>query len=485
MITFTICLCILIAGYFLYGKIAEKVFGVNPNRTTPAYNINDGVDFIPMNPIRVFIIQFLNIAGVGPIFGAILGAKFGITSFFWIALGSVFIGGIHDFIPGMISLRKNGVSLAEIHGEYLGNFTRRFMRIFLIFFCVLVGVVFVMSPAMLLEEITPDFFNKAFWIVIIFIYYIIATLLPIDKIIGKIYPIFGVCLLFMAIAILVALFINHPNIPEFWQGAANIHPQKGELPIFPVLFITIACGAVSGFHPTQSSLMARCLTNEKYGRPIFYGSMITEGIVALVWAAAATAFFHNPEYTAQGIINQDPASIVNLIANTWLGKLGAIFAILGVICAPISTGDTAFRSARLMAADVFNLEQKSISKRLILAVPLFAIAILFLIYNMKAPDSFNSIWRFFSLANQIIAAVTLWAITVYLHQERKNFIITIIPAIFMTLVTTSFIFISPTEGFGLNPFISYSCSILLTIAALFRFLFWKRKYDKTRAKLQN
>ena len=226
MITFTICLCILIAGYFLYGKIAEKVFGVNPNRTTPAYNINDGVDFIPMNPIRVFIIQFLNIAGVGPIFGAILGAKFGITSFFWIALGSVFIGGIHDFIPGMISLRKNGVSLAEIHGEYLGNFTRRFMRIFLIFFCVLVGVVFVMSPAMLLEEITPDFFNKAFWIVIIFIYYIIATLLPIDKIIGKIYPIFGVCLLFMAIAILVALFINHPNIPEFWQGAANIHPQR-------------------------------------------------------------------------------------------------------------------------------------------------------------------------------------------------------------------------------------------------------------------
>lgn len=483
MITFTICLFILIAGYFLYGKLAEKVFGVNPNRTTPAYSINDGVDFIPMNPIRVFVIQFLNIAGVGPIFGAILGAKFGITSFFWIALGSVFIGGIHDFIPGMISLRRNGVSLAEIHGDYLGDFTRKFMRIFLIFFCILVGVVFVMSPAMLLDGITPDIFNKTFWIAIIFIYYIIATLLPINKIIGRIYPIFGVCLLFMAVAILACLFVYQPYIPEIWNGTANIHPQKGQLPIFPVLFITIACGAVSGFHPTQSSLMARCLTNEKFGRPIFYGSMITEGIVALIWAAAATAFFHNPEFAAQGIINQDPAQVVNLIANTWLGKVGAIFAILGVICAPISTGDTAFRSARLMAADVFKLEQKTVSKRLLLAVPLFAIAILFLIYNLKAPDSFNSIWRFFSLANQIIAAVTLWAITVYLHQEKKKFIITLIPAIFMTWVTTSFIFISPTEGFGLNPYISYFCSGILTVAATFRFLFWKRKYDKNSVKL--
>lgn len=470
MITFVICLTILIAGYFVYGKLAARVFGVDSSRITPAMKYNDGVDYIPMKPWKIFLIQFLNIAGVGPIFGAILGAKFGVASFLWIALGSVFIGGVHDYLSGMITLRKKGKTLAEIHGDYLGNGVRQFMRFFLILFSILVGVVFVLSPAQLLTTLIGNS-NILIWIIIIFAYYIIATLLPIDKIIGKIYPIFGVCLLFMAVAILVAIFIYQPELPEIWNGISNQHPQADKLPLFPVLFITIACGAISGFHPTQSSLMARCMTNEKYGTPIFYGTMITEGIVALIWAAAATAFFHNPE-----VLGMEPAAIVNHITHTWLGKFGSILAVLGVIFAPISTGDTAFRAARLMTADCLKIKQNSILKRLWIAIPLFAIAIALLLYNIKAPDSFNSIWRFFSLANQIIATFTLWTITVYLVQENKNYLISFIPAIIMTIITTSFIFISKTEGFGLAPTIAYPCCSVIVIGILARFIYWKTKF---------
>lgn len=470
MITFVICLTILIAGYFVYGKLAARVFGVDSSRITPAMKYNDGVDYIPMKPWKIFLIQFLNIAGVGPIFGAILGAKFGVASFLWIALGSVFIGGVHDYLSGMITLRKKGKTLAEIHGDYLGNGVRQFMRFFLILFSILVGVVFVLSPAQLLTTLIGNS-NILIWIIIIFAYYIIATLLPIDKIIGKIYPIFGVCLLFMAVAILVAIFIYQPELPEIWNGISNQHPQADKLPLFPVLFITIACGAISGFHPTQSSLMARCMTNEKYGTPIFYGTMITEGIVALIWAAAATAFFHNPE-----VLGMEPAAIVNHITHTWLGKFGSILAVLGVIFAPISTGDTAFRAARLMTADCLKIKQNSILKRLWIAIPLFAIAIALLLYNIKAPDSFNSIWRFFSLANQIIATFTLWTITIYLVQENKNYLISFIPAIIMTIITTSFIFISKTEGFGLAPTIAYPCCSVIVIGILARFIYWKTKF---------
>lgn len=470
MITFVICLTILIAGYFVYGKLAARVFGVDSSRITPAMKYNDGVDYIPMKPWKIFLIQFLNIAGVGPIFGAILGAKFGVASFLWIALGSVFIGGVHDYLSGMITLRKKGKTLAEIHGDYLGNGVRQFMRFFLILFSILVGVVFVLSPAQLLTTLIGNS-NILIWIIIIFAYYIIATLLPIDKIIGKIYPIFGVCLLFMAVAILVAIFIYQPELPEIWNGISNQHPQADKLPLFPVLFITIACGAISGFHPTQSSLMARCMTNEKYGTPIYYGTMITEGIVALIWAAAATAFFHNPE-----VLGMEPAAIVNHITHTWLGKFGSILAVLGVIFAPISTGDTAFRAARLMTADCLKIKQNSILKRLWIAIPLFAIAIALLLYNIKAPDSFNSIWRFFSLANQIIATFTLWTITVYLVQENKNYLISFIPAIIMTIITTSFIFISKTEGFGLAPTIAYPCCSVIVIGILARFIYWKTKF---------
>lgn len=470
MISFIICLSLLLCGYFFYGKLCEKIFSINPAKTTPAIALNDNVDFIPMNPWRIFIIQFLNIAGVGPIFGAIMGAKFGVASFLWITIGCIFIGSVHDFIVGMISIRKNGATLSEIHGDYLGKAVKHIMRIFLVIFLILVGVVFVLSPAQLLNQMMQsNFYNTFFWIIVIFIYYVIATLLPIDKIIGKVYPIFGACLLFMAFAIMGCIFYYHPNIPEIWNGLQNQHPQADTIPIFPAICIIISCGAISGFHATQSPLMARCIPNEKYGRPIFYGSMIAEGIVALIWAAAACALFHSDN----SFMSYDAASIVNYIANTWLGKIGAVLAILGIVFAPISSGDTAFRAARIMTAEILKIDQIKISKRLLIAIPMFIIAILFLLYQIKVPDSFAKIWNYFGWGNQVISVVTLWAISVYLLQEKKKYILSLIPAIFLTMAVSSYIFISQKEGFGLSPFISYA--IGSGIAIICTFLFFRKK----------
>lgn len=468
MITFVCCLIALIAGYLIYGKFIERIFGVDTERQTPAYTHQDGVDYIPMPTWKVFMIQFLNIAGLGPIFGAIMGAKFGTASFLWIVLGSIFAGAVHDYLSGMLSLRNKGESLPEIIGHYLGANFKQFMRGFTVILMVLVGAVFVAGPAGLLAKLTPDYLDTTFWIIVVFVYYILATLLPVDKIIGKIYPLFAAALLFMAVGILVMLFVYHPPLPEITDGLSNTHPEH--LPIFPIMFVSIACGAISGFHATQSPLMARCIKNEKYGRPIFYGSMITEGIVALIWAAAATYFYQN-----NGMGESNAAVIVDSITKEWLGTVGGVLAVLGVIAAPITSGDTAFRSARLIVADFLHLEQRSIAKRLMICIPLFLVAIGILLYSLKDQDGFDMIWRYFAWSNQTLAVFTLWALTVYLTLEKKPYIVTLLPALFMTAVCATYIFVAP-EGLGMAAGLSQILGISITVVVFAFFLYWKKKH---------
>lgn len=470
MITLIASICLLIAGYFIYGKVIEKIVGIDTKRETPAYTKRDGVDYIPMKGWRIFMIQFLNIAGLGPIFGAIMGAKFGTASFLWIVFGSIFAGGVHDYISGMISLRQGGMSLPEIHGKYLGKGIKQIMRVFMVILMVLVGVVFVIGPAALLASLTPEVLDTTFWIVVIIIYYILATLLPVDKIIGKIYPVFGFCLLFMAVGILFSIFYYQPHIPEIWDGIQNTHPRAESNPIFPMMFVSIACGAISGFHATQSPLMARCMTNEKQGRPIFYGAMIAEGIVALIWAAAGSYFFYE-----NGFGESNASIIVDNITKNWLGTFGAVLAILGVVCAPITSGDTAFRSARLIIADFLNIDQKPLLKRLAIAIPLFVAAFVILMYSVFNANGFDTIWKYFAWANQTLAVFTLWAVTIFLTKEKKTFIVSLIPALFMTMVCSTFILISKNEGFGLGANLSYAIGGFITIGTLIYFLLWMKK----------
>ena len=469
MITFFLAILALIAGYMFYGKFIERVFGPD-NRRTPAMSMTDGVDYIPLPLWKIFMIQFLNIAGTGPIFGAIMGAKFGPSAYLWIVLGCIFAGATHDYLAGMISVRNKGVGLPDIIGKYLGSRAKKLMLLFTVLLLIMVGAVFVYSPAIILSGMVGSFM---FWVVIIFVYYFIATMMPIDKIIGKIYPLFAFALLFMAIAVLVALLFIMPDVPEIWEGIGNKNPKMG--PIVPILFITIACGAISGFHATQSPLMARCIKHEKLGRPIFYGAMITEGIVALIWATVASYFFYGGGAADLGADTSASApQIVNIVSKSWLGMLGSVLALLGVVAAPISTGDTAMRSARLIIADFVHLSQKSIAHRLLISVPLFIVTILVLWYNIADVDGFNKIWNYFGWANQALSIFTLWAITIYLAHKRKPFIITLIPALFMTFVCTTFLLISPI-AFGLGNLISYGIGGCVLIVAIIWFGWWYRK----------
>lgn len=473
MITFSIALVILVLGYFVYGRYISRVFGVDEKRPTPAVTKNDGVDYIAMPTWKIFMIQFLNIAGLGPIFGAIMGAKFGTSSYLWIVFGTIFAGAVHDYLSGMVSLRNGGASLPQIVGKYLGKKTEKVMITFTLILMVLVVAVFVLQPAQLIAGMTPTNLNVYFWVVVIFAYYLIATILPVDKVIGNIYPLFGGALMFMAIGILVILFIKQPELPEMWNGFGTKY-ESG--PVFPMMFVSIACGAISGFHATQSPLMARCIKNERHGRPVFYGAMVVEGIVALIWAAAATVFFqeHGTDFTA--------AKVVDFICKDWLGILGGILAILGVIAAPITSGDTAMRSARLILADMLHLEQKSISKRLLLCAPLFVASLGLLVFSILNSDGFTIIWRYFSWCNQTLSVFTLWAITVYLVLEKKNYFVTLIPALFMTCVVTTYICIAP-EGFQLNDVIAYSIGGMATVLAIIWFSIWKKKNEPAMPKL--
>lgn len=492
MVTFITAFLLLILGYVLYGAFVDRVFGADPKRATPCYTKKDGVDYLEMPTWKVFLIQFLNIAGTGPIFGAIQGILFGPAAYFWIILGCIFGGAVHDYMSGMLSIRKGGASLPEIVGDELGNGARMTMRILSLILMILVGAVFATTPAGLLsnmiggESILGD---KTFWIIFIFGYYILATLMPIDKLIGKIYPLFGIALLIMAIGVGTGIFLNPGDMPEITEAFSNHHPTSS-IPLFPGICITIACGAVSGFHATQSPMMARCLKNEKYGRPIFYGAMITEGVVALIWAAAAIKFadaFDVSQFgmsasaapyeklwaimTNGGEAGPNPAILVNSICQSWLGTIGAILAVLGVVAAPITSGDTAFRSARLIAADFMHYKQNKIYKRLLLSVPIFVISGVLMFVK------FDVLWRYFAWFNQSLSVFTLWTITVWMAKEKKCYLISMIPALWMTLVCSTYILIAP-EGFQLLPAISYSIGGICTVIALGVFYNWKRKYDK-------
>ena len=506
MISFIIALLALVAGYFIYGKLVEKVFGPD-DRPTPAVTKADGVDYIVLPGWKIFMIQFLNIAGTGPIFGAIMGAWYGPMAYLWIVLGCIFAGAVHDYLCGMLSMRHGGAGLPELVGAYLGQPTKRVMLVFSVLLLMMVGVVFVYSPAIILHGIWG---SKMFWVVVIFAYYIIATMLPVDKVIGKVYPLFAFSLIFMALALLVGLLIKQPAIPELWSdlSQANLNENPawlgretfvGNNPVFPCLFITIACGAISGFHATQSPLMARCVKTERWGRSIFYGAMITEGLVALIWATVSMYFFYyggwrevvNPE-TVQAFIAQadggktlmqffDAPTVVKEVCNGWLGIAGGILALLGVVAAPITSGDTAFRSARLIIADFLHFEQHSIRRRLIICIPMFAVAVLMMLWQMNNPNGFNVIWQYFGWANQTLAVFTLWTITVYLVQQKKPFWMTLIPALFMTVVCTTFLLISK-QAFGLSANVSYAGSVIALLIATVWFFTWYRKQSNQPLK---
>lgn len=473
MISLSIAIVLLILGYFVYGSIVERVFGIKPDRKPPAYAQQDGVDYVPMPTWKVFMIQFLNIAGLGPIFGAIMGAKFGMSAYLWIVVGCIFGGAVHDYLSGMLSIRSNGASLPEIVGDNLGTGVKQTMRVFTVLLMILVGAVFVAGPAGLLATFTMGKLSVLFWTIVIFAYYLLATLLPIDKVIGKVYPLFAFALIFMAIGILISLYFYRIPLPEITDGISNIHPNKEQLPIFPMLFISIACGAVSGFHATQSPLMARCVVNERKGRFVFYGAMIMEGIVALIWAAAAIYFFSPEGQSVFGVtsekadlVNGNAATVVDIITKKWLGMVGGVLAILGVIAAPISSGDTAFRSARLIVSDIFHIEQKKIKKRLYISIPLFVVAIIILQLD------FNVIWRYFAWANQTLSVFTFWALTVWLAKNKKNYYLTLLPGMFMTMVCSTYIVIAP-EGFSL-PY-SYGIIFGFLVVVLLTGLFFKYK----------
>ena len=457
MLTFAICLVLLVAAYFTYGRYLEHVCKIDGAASVPSSRLYDGVDYVPMPRWRTFLIQLLNIAGTGPIFGAILGACYGPVAFLWITIGGIFMGAMHDYLSGVILVRNDGLSITEIVARYLGKGAGVFMRVFSVILLLLVGVVFIVSPADILAS-KFELISKGWWLGIIIAYYFIATLLPVDKLIGKIYPLFGAALVAMALGLLGVLFLGDYTIPQLTLETLHINADK--LPLVPTLFITIACGAISGFHATQSPLMARCVNNERECRFVFYGAMISESIIALIWAAISMAFFYDDGGVAAVLAQHgnNAAWAVNTIADSTLGIVGSILAILGVVAAPITSGDTAFRSARLIIADVFHIEQRTHWKRLVICAPLFAagVALTFI--------DFAVVWRYFAWTNQALATVVLWCIVVYLYRQKSDYWVALIPALFMTYICSSFVFVSNQfVGLGSTP-LAYLLGGALTVA---------------------
>ena len=475
MITFLICLVLLVAAYFTYGRYLERLAGIDEQAVTPCRRLADGVDYVELPRWRIFLIQLLNIAGTGPIFGAILGACFGPVAFVWITLGGILMGAVHDFLSGVMLVRHDGLSITEVVGHYLGGGMRQFMRLFSIVLLILVGAVFLLSPAQLLGGLTPSISVTA-WIWIILAYYFVATLLPIDKVIGRIYPIFGIAMVVMAIGLLGAVLLGDYQIPEL-TSLKNFQLDPKAMPIVPTLFITIACGAISGFHATQSPLMARCVGNERECRSVFFGAMISESIIALIWAAVAMAFFGGAgELAVQLRAHGGSAAwAVDAISNGMLGTIGGVLALLGVVAAPITSGDTAFRSARLLIADMLKVEQRSHLKRLAISVPLFMVGFWITTVN------FDIVWRYFSWTNQTLATIVLWTITLYLVRRKVNYWVALIPSVLMTYVCASFLFIS-NQFFGMEDRLTaYVLGGAATLLVTILFIYKLRRDGKTAA----
>lgn len=459
---FLLSVGLLLAGYVFYGKFVEKVFGPRPEQATPAVTMADGVDYVPMSDKKIYLVQLLNIAGVGPIFGPILGALYGPVAMLWIVFGCIFAGAVHDYFSGMLSVRAKGASVPVVVGEQLGTVAKHFMNLFAVLLLMLVGVVFVLSPAGLLASLTSS--SLVYWILAIFAYYILATIVPIDKIIGRLYPLFGALLLFMSVGLVGAMLLSDKPLYSAGISLANLHPS--ELPLWPLLFITIACGAVSGFHATQSPLMARCMQNEKSGRFIFYGAMIGEGVIALIWCTLGLSFYDSPAALNATLANGGPSAVVHEVSIGLLGQVGGILAILGVVILPITSGDTAFRSARLIIAEFLKMPQKPIAKRLLIAVPMFVVG-----YLISKAD-FGLIWRYFGWANQTTAVIMLWAAAAYLAKEDKLHWICTLPAVFMTAVCITYLANAPI-GFGLAllpaTLIGLAASLVITVLFLLKY----------------
>ena len=483
MISFLLCLALLILGYVFYGKVVANTFGPD-DRETPAVKINDGVDYVVLPQWKLFMIQLLNIAGLGPIFGALSGALWGPIVFLWITFGTIFAGGVHDYFSGMLSERNEGVSISEISGIYLGGTMKNVMRVFSVVLLVMVGTVFAVGPAGLLQLLCSKsgaaglLSSKMFWLILILIYYFIATFLSIDKLIGKIYPVFGICLIVMAVGVALGIFTKGYEIPEIWSHFYNMHPQG--TPIWSFMFITVACGAISGFHATQSPLMARCLKSEKQGHFVFYGAMVTEGIIALIWAAAGCALYTGEELLALG--GGGSTAVYDVCSKT-MGGIGIALAMLGVIACPITSGDTAFRSARLVLADWFHLDQKNWKNRLMLCIPVLGVGAVLGIGNALGKIDYTIIWRYFSWTNQTLAMIVLWAASMFLFYEKKNYWITAVPATFMTAVSITYFMLGNEclgqflNKDGYNTALAYPVGILFAALFLGIFLYTIKKRD--------
>ena len=455
MISFSIALIVLFIGYITYGHLTEKIFGPD-DRMTPAVEINDGVDCVPIKTWKALLIQLLNIAGTGPIFGALMGACFGPVVFLWIVFGSILGGAVHDFMCGMISERNKGASIAELSGIYLGKPALYIMRVFSVLLLLLTGTVFVTSPAALISSLTPSMLGNTFWIIVILIYYVLATLLPVDKVIGKLYPVFGVILIVMAVSIAGGIMIlPQYQIPEV--TLVNLNPEA--LPVWPFMFVTVACGAISGFHATQSPMMAKCIMSEKNGRAVFYGAMIIESVIALIWAAAGVAFYGGTQMLSDAISNLGQSGVVYQISKEMLGNIGGILAIIGVVVCPITSGDTAFRSARLILAEWTKLDQKKIKNRLLITLPLLGVS------AVLTQLDFNVLWRYFSWSNQTLAMISLWVATSYLisnNKDRFASLLTAVPAAFMTAVSVTYILVAK-EGLKLSTSVGYPIGITAAV----------------------
>ena len=488
MVSFLICLALLIGGYFTYGKVVENTFAPD-DRETPAVKINDGVDYVVLPQWKLFLVQLLNIAGLGPIFGALQGALWGPIVFLWITFGTLLAGGVHDFFSGMMSERNNGESISEIAGIYLGGAMKNVMRVFSVVLLVMVGTVFAVGPAGLIVTLFKQngvdgiLATTLFWLIVILVYYFIATFLSIDKIIGKVYPVFGICLIIMAVGVAIGIFVKPEyTIPEIWSNFRSMHP--GGTPVWSFMFITVACGAISGFHATQSPLMARCMKSERQGRFVFYGAMVCEGVIALIWAAAGCSLYEVTGGLNTGLqailANGQSAAIYDVCAKT-MGGIGIALAMLGVIACPITSGDTAFRSARLVLADWLKMDQGQYKNRLILCIPVLGVGAFLGIGNALGFIDYTIIWRYFSWTNQTLAMIVLWAASMYLFYDKKNYWLTAVPATFMSAVSATYFVLAPeclgklvntyTDGklVSYNTIIAYPIGI--AVAALFLGIF--------------